>query len=203
MILRILIVLVALTGVYTAWRAFSLHEAYTTLREAPQGQAIGPADAKLTVVELMDYRCKPCRAVNATVREAAQRHPDVRFVFRHRPIYQKPSVHEAQIALAAGKQGKFLAMHELLMVRDLPVDDAKDLPGLCQQAGVDCGRLMHDIHDTDIGRTIVQTMRDAELLKIKADPSFIIGHTVFDTHMGMPTTADFDNLIAGAQAGKF
>lgn len=81
-----------------------------------KGQAGGKAGAKITIVEYADFRCSHCREaakfVDALVAALGDR---VEVSFRHFPIgANEPSVLAAEAAEAAGAQGKFWQMHELL-----------------------------------------------------------------------------------------
>jgi diadenylate cyclase len=77
----------------------------------------GPANAPVTLVEYGDYECPYCARVHPIVQEVLARAGGrLRFVFRHFPL---DSVHPnarlaAEAAEAAGAQGRFWEMHDLL-----------------------------------------------------------------------------------------
>src|SRR6266480_6682702 len=78
---------------------------------------IGDPDAPVTVVQYGDYECAQCLNAEPIVKGLLRLHGrQMRFVFRHFPQY---SLHPqaslaAQAAEAAGAQGKFWEMHDLL-----------------------------------------------------------------------------------------
>lgn len=80
-----------------------------------QDHAIGPADAPITIVEYGDYECPDCLNFVPIAREIYRAMGGkLRFVFRHFP---RNSIHPhasaaAEVAEAAGEQGKFWEMHE-------------------------------------------------------------------------------------------
>ena len=77
----------------------------------------GPPDAAVTLVEYGDFECPHCRHVKPIVRELKARFGDrMRYVYRHFPITsQHPNAQlAAEAAEAAGAQGKFWEMHDLL-----------------------------------------------------------------------------------------
>ena len=79
--------------------------------------SIGPADAKLTVVEFLDYQCPFCNQVSSTFREAAATYGDrVRFIVRDFPVQElhPDAVTAAEAAGCAEVQGKFWPMHDRL-----------------------------------------------------------------------------------------
>jgi len=93
----------------------------------------GPAEAKVTVVEFSDFQCPACRAISPLIKELSTKYPnDVRVVYRHFPLN---SIHPyaqiaGQAAEAAGEQGKFWEMHDLLFERQI------DWEGLANQQAV-------------------------------------------------------------------
>jgi protein-disulfide isomerase/uncharacterized membrane protein len=87
----------------------------------------GDPKAKYMLVEFADYMCGHCAHAAPEVETALQQHPhDMRFVFRNFPL---PSTthrwarQAAQAAEAAGEQGKFWEMHDLLFKRQEQLED--------------------------------------------------------------------------------
>jgi cyclophilin family peptidyl-prolyl cis-trans isomerase/protein-disulfide isomerase len=82
----------------------------------------GPADAAVTIIEYSDFQCPYCAQIVPMLQRLLDENPkDVRLVFRHLPLIGSPEqpFHDkaalgAQAAEAAGKQGKFWEMHDLL-----------------------------------------------------------------------------------------
>jgi protein-disulfide isomerase len=76
----------------------------------------GPATAPISLVEFSDFECPFCAVTAPVVRQLLLAYPtQVRFAFKHYPLpmhKESPLAHEA--ALAAGDQGKFWEMHDLL-----------------------------------------------------------------------------------------
>ena len=76
----------------------------------------GPADAPITMIEYSDFQCPYCGLLEPVLEKLLEQHGDqIRFVFRHFPLsgHDKSRL-SAQAAEAAGKQGKFWEMHDLL-----------------------------------------------------------------------------------------
>jgi len=78
--------------------------------------AQGAADAPLTIVEFTDFQCPYCRAAVAPLEQLmAARGRDVRWIIRAFPLDFHPDSELAtEAALAAGEQGKFWPMHDLI-----------------------------------------------------------------------------------------
>src|SRR5829696_6330697 len=88
---------------------------------------LGPPTAPVTLLEYGDYECAYCGRAFPVLRELRRTMPDVlRFAFRHFPmnnVHPHASV-AAQAAEAAGAQGKFWEMHDLLYEHQDDLADA-------------------------------------------------------------------------------
>jgi protein-disulfide isomerase len=91
--------------------------------------ATGGANAPLTIVEFTDFQCPFCRAAVAPMEQfMADRGREIRWVFRAFPLDFHPEAEiAAEAALAAGEQGKFWQMHDMLFAHQsaLKVDDLR------------------------------------------------------------------------------
>lgn len=77
----------------------------------------GPEDAPVTIVMWSNFACPFCKLAHATMRELQLAYPnDLRFVFKHNPLTERfaRAEHAAIVAEAAGEQGRFWEMHDLL-----------------------------------------------------------------------------------------
>ena len=71
-------------------------------------------DAKVTVVEFLDFECEACGAAYPTVEMIREEYKGkINFVVRNFPLH-KNSVLAAKAAEAAGEQGKFWEMYSML-----------------------------------------------------------------------------------------
>jgi protein-disulfide isomerase len=78
--------------------------------------AKGPATAPVTIVEFSDFQCPFCGRATRPIEQIYKAYKGkVRVVFKHFPLnFHKDAHLAAQAALAAGAQGKFWEMHDLL-----------------------------------------------------------------------------------------
>jgi cyclophilin family peptidyl-prolyl cis-trans isomerase/protein-disulfide isomerase len=84
--------------------------------------ARGSEGAVVTLIEYSDFQCPFCAELTKTLTELEAKYPnDLRVIFRHFPLIGTPDqvLHDkaafaAQAAEAAGRQGKFWEMHDLL-----------------------------------------------------------------------------------------
>lgn len=110
--------------------------------------ALGPADAPVTLVEYGDYECSTCLNAAPVIAQVRKNLGDrLRFVFRHFP---RSSIHPhasaaAEVAEAAGEQGKFWEMHDALFRRQQELADI-DLSHLALNLGL-------EIYQFEIART--------------------------------------------------
>jgi cyclophilin family peptidyl-prolyl cis-trans isomerase/protein-disulfide isomerase len=77
---------------------------------------LGPADARVTILEYADYQCPYCAELAPTLKRLHESYPDdVRLIYRHYPLpFHDKARLAAEAAETAGAQGKFWEMHNLL-----------------------------------------------------------------------------------------
>lgn len=113
----------------------------------PRDHVRGPEDAAVTLVEYGDYECPYCGKANAVVRELEKLVGDqLHFVFRHFPL---SSVHHhaglaAEAAEAAGAQGKFWEMHDVLFENQAALEP-EDLVRHAEALGLDVERFAREL----------------------------------------------------------
>ena len=81
--------------------------------------SIGPADAPVTLIQYCDFQSQGCQAMATIAAELMRNHSNLRFVFRPLPLTNILDKSDKSVlaALAAGEQGKFWEMYDLLFVR--------------------------------------------------------------------------------------
>jgi protein-disulfide isomerase len=136
----------------------------------------GPKDAKVKIVEFSDYQCPFCGQADALVNQVLVANPDVAFVYKQFPL---TSIHPnalpaAKAALAAGKQGKYWEMHEILFKnqRALGADQLKDY---AKQAGVaDLDKWEKDMNSPEVTDQINAEMREAQGADVRGTPTIFV-----------------------------
>jgi protein-disulfide isomerase len=88
-------------------------------QEFAAGILIGPEDAPIQIVELMDFQCPFCRAWSARLDSLAAEHPSaVQISFHHWPLpYHEDAIPAAVAAECAHRQGAFQAFARTLFSR--------------------------------------------------------------------------------------
>lgn len=83
----------------------------------PDSATLGPADAPVTLVEFLDPECESCRAFYPTVKQILKDYDGkVRLVVRYMTFHQNSAL-AAAFTEAAGEQGKYWEMQEMLFRR--------------------------------------------------------------------------------------
>lgn len=84
--------------------------------------------AQLTFIEFGDYQCPACGTAHPIVNQVLKNYPDkVNFVFRHFPLPQhQNAILAAEAAEAAGEQGKYWQMHDLLYENQAAWSESND-----------------------------------------------------------------------------
>src|SRR5713226_5500137 len=113
----------------------------------PDDHAQGPADAPVTLVEYGDYECPHCGRARSIVKQIQHRMgAHLRFVFRHFPLRESHphAEHAAEVAEAAGAQGKFWQMHDRLFERQFALED-ENLVEYAAELGLDAPRVAREL----------------------------------------------------------
>src|SRR5690349_6630969 len=78
----------------------------------------GPRGAAVVVIEYGDFQCPICQSVEPAVKQLRALHAaDMTFAFRHFPLedVHPLALMAAEAAEAAGAQGRFWEMHDMLL----------------------------------------------------------------------------------------
>ncbi|MGD0197209.1 MAG: Na+/H+ antiporter NhaA [Solirubrobacteraceae bacterium] len=157
----------------------------------------GPAESLITLVEYGDLECPYCGQAEGVLRELLADFGDLRYVWRHLPL---TDVHpHAQLAAeateAAGAQGAFWEMHDLLFEHQDALRPL-DLHGYAQQLGLDVERFARDLHEHRMAARVAEDVDSADLSGVSGTPTFFINGV---RHYG---AYDIDTLTAAVRAAK-
>jgi protein-disulfide isomerase len=136
----------------------------------------GSPDAGLTLVQYGDYECPYCRSAAHVIPRLLERFgDDLRFVSRHFPL---PDVHPnaalaAEAAEAAGAQGKFWEMHDLMYERQDRLQ-LGDLLRYAAELGLDVGVFEADLSGARFADRVAGDVAGAEAAGVAGTPTFFI-----------------------------
>jgi len=138
-------------------------------------QIRGRADALVTIVEFGDFQCPYCREVTSTIDDLLTRHgDDVRIVFRNNPLaIHADAKAAAKAALAAGRQGKFWAMHDKLFESQFELSSAK-YREYAVAIGLDATKFDTDFAEAALDRRIEEDLAVAKRFGVTGTPAFFV-----------------------------
>jgi Na+/H+ antiporter NhaA/predicted DsbA family dithiol-disulfide isomerase len=158
----------------------------------------GADDAPVTIVEYADFECPYCGRAEPALRDLVSEFgDDIRYVFRHLPL---SDVHPhaqlaAEAAEAAGKQGRFWEMHDLLFAHQealLP----PDLLEYATELGLDSARIERELRYNEYAARIARDTESAELSNVSGTPTFFVnGHR----HRGAYDLATLEAAVRAAR----
>jgi protein-disulfide isomerase len=154
----------------------------------------GPVDAPVALVEYGDYECPHCGAAHPIVEAVREEMGDaLRFVFRQFPL---TTVHPhaelaAEAAEAAGVQGRFWQMHDLLFANQQRLA-MPNLLSFAEALGLDMDRFEKDFRTSaraKVREDFVSGIRSG----VNGTPTFYINGVRHDDSW------DFETLLAACE----
>ena len=148
----------------------------------------GNPDAPITFVEYEDFQCPACPSFSLGVKQLISQYPDsIRVVFRHLPL---PSIHDkayisSLAAEAAGVQGKFWEMHDILYTMQSQwtnLSEADFVDWVVAQAetlGLDIDQLGEDMYDKDARAELEETTVERLSMGLNYTPFVVLNDRLF------------------------
>jgi protein-disulfide isomerase len=140
----------------------------------------GGANAKVTLEEYGDYQCPPCGLLYPDLRTIEKEYGDqIRFVFRQFPLQMhKHAFVAAHAAEAAGLQGHFWEMHDMLYQNQLSWSVAEDArPTFIQYAqmlGLNVDRFTRDMDSQEIVNRVLADVERGQSAGVVGTPTILI-----------------------------
>jgi protein-disulfide isomerase len=155
----------------------ALAEHEVALLRDPASPVGGNPQGDVTLVEFSDYNCPYCRRVAPVLAEAEAADPMLRIVYKEIPILGPDSVYAAKAALAADRQGKYMAFHRALMSAKGVAAEGLIL-AIAAKLGLEVARLKADVEDPAIQAAIDRNLALSRALRITGTPSFVVGSEI-------------------------
>jgi protein-disulfide isomerase len=141
--------------------------------------SMGPADAKVHIVEFLDPACETCASFFPIVKSLLSEYKGkVRLSVRHL-AFHKNSDYVVRVLEASRRQNKYWETLEALFAAqpvwavNHVVQVPKVLPVL-SGVGLDMTRLQKDMASPEIGQLIAQDLADAKAMKVTQTPEYFV-----------------------------
>jgi protein-disulfide isomerase len=157
----------------------------------------GAVTAPISMLEYGDYECPFCAEVQPIVTEIQERLlDDLCFAFRHFPLttVHPHSEHAAEAAEAAGTQGSFWQMHEMLFQNQQALED-EDLVQYASLLGLDEVRLIREVESGAHAPRVRDDFKSGVRAGVNGTPTFFINGERYDGARGL------EEMLAALTAG--
>jgi protein-disulfide isomerase len=142
----------------------------------------GPDDAPVTLVEYGDYECPHCGRAHPVVK-AVQRELEgqLRFVFRNFPLAEAHphALLAAQSAEAAGAQGRFWEMHDMIFEHQDALE-LQDIIGYAESLGLDIARFKSELESGTYVKKVRDDFRSGVKSGVNGTPTFFVNGVRYD-----------------------
>ena len=162
----------------------------------PREMFVGNKDAAVTLIEFGEYESEECAKVNEIVKQLLVEYDGkIRFQFRHFPltlIHQR-SLKASESAVAAGQEGKFWEMHNVLFAnrRNLGTTSLKLYS---KEAGVNNKKFLDELVNGVYGWQVQDDIKEGRNRGVKEIPVFFVNDEM------VSRKKNFTNLRAALDA---
>ena len=154
-------------------------EDFATVHDIPVAHStvIGDKKAKITITEFVDFECPFCSRFHTPLKEVVAKYPGkVNYMIKNFPLgFHKNARSAAKASFAAGEQGKYSEMADLLLEnkKSLGEEKYKELAG---QLGLDVDKFLKDYKGKDAQweEYIRKDMVLGSKVGVRGTPSFYI-----------------------------
>ena len=140
----------------------------------------GEAKAPVTLEEFADFQCPPCAALSEIIKKLEEDFRGrLRVVFHHYPLTNHQHARAAAAAAeAAGRQGKFWEMHDLLYKNQSAWSKAVEirpvLTGYGAALGLDVKKFTGDLDRPEISQRVTADQQRGDAIGVKQTPTIFI-----------------------------
>ncbi len=153
----------------------------------PTAHLKGNLESDLTLVEYSDFQCPACKAAAPDIAKLVEEFGDkFKLEYRHFPLRSiHPNAQLAgQAAEAAGMQGKFWEMHDMLFAKQSEwaqsFNPEKYFKQYAGELGINTDRFMYDLNSDVVKDVVNSQFSEAESLKLPGTPSFVVDGKIVD-----------------------
>ncbi|TSC75174.1 MAG: protein-disulfide isomerase [Parcubacteria group bacterium Gr01-1014_44] len=141
---------------------------------------MGNKEAAVTLIEYGDFQCPACAAYHPLVKKMLEENgQNFKFVYRHFPLKQHAQAKDASYAAeAAGRQGKFWEMYDLVYTRQndwAGKVNAKDIfLGYANSLGLNAEQFNKDRASSEVKDRVEKDTQDGLRAGLNSTPSFFV-----------------------------
>jgi protein-disulfide isomerase len=153
---------------------------------------LGGSHAAVTIVEYGDFECPNCKQAAPAVKHLLERHTGrVLVVYRHFPLEEvHPHAFAAALAAeAAGAQGKFWQMHDLLFENQNHLKPHQ-LRAYALKLDLDMKRYDFEMQDEVYWQRVREDVEGAQHCGVRSTPTFFINGRFHDISYGLQRLAE-------------
>ncbi len=161
----------------------------------------GHADAPVTLEEFGDFQCPPCGVLAGPIKQLETEYdPHLRVIFHHFPLITHQHAREAACAAeAAGLQGRFWEMHDLLYREQAVWSKAADARQLFNSfAGtlkLNVDRFKKDMESDEVKARVAADQEHGVSLGVQNTPTIFLNNRALE-----PTSLNPGNIRAAVDA---
>ncbi len=156
-----------------------------TMKTAPPGAeppwTKGAPNATVTLEEFADFECPSCGSFEPTMREVKTVYGDrIRVIFRQYPLQMHQHAYDAaRAAEAAGLQGKFWEMHDMLYdkqkswSKEMP-DARKEFENYAKALNLNVDKFNSDLTGDAANSRVAADKKRGDFIGIRATPSLFL-----------------------------
>ncbi|HWS85453.1 MAG TPA: thioredoxin domain-containing protein [Pyrinomonadaceae bacterium] len=148
---------------------------------APNPYSRGSDTARITLEEFSDFQCPACGGIEPALRRVMQDYESrgVRLIFRNYPLQMhKYAFIASRAAEAAGLQGKFWEMHDLIYDNQKEWSDSMEprvqFDSYATRLGLDVKRFKADMERQDLAERIKADMMRGTSLGVRGTPTIFL-----------------------------
>lgn len=160
----------------------------------------GNPNAKYTIIEFSDFQCPYCKRGMEVMEEVLKAYPnDVKLAFKNLPLpFHENARPAAKASLAAGKQGKFWEMYEMLFQNQAELGD-EGFVKFAGKLGLNIDKFKADLASPEIEKQIAEDEAKAQELGFNGTPAFLVGGVKVTGARPLPF---FKEVIERLKSGK-
>ena len=157
------------------------------------GPSIGADNAKITIVEFLDFECSFCRQGIQLVGEVMKAYPgQIKLYFRHFPLdFHANALKASQAAHCAHDQGKFWEYHDMLFENQEKLE-VENLKEYANTLALDSTKFTQCLDSGQHAETVQKDMEAGKLAGVNGTPAFFVNGMQLS---GIPPIEKFKDVI--------